>query len=299
MVKTERIGRVSQWGAYVVITPVLNEEHYIGHTIQSVADQTLLPQEWVIIDDGSTDSTGQILQLSREKYSWIKVISRSRADFHSYRSVVEAIELGFSQISSNNYRYVSLLDGDIVLPSSYFEILLRRMELDPTVGLAGGVVLEPGERLTKGPRNTMDVPGAVQTFRKECFFKVRPLIPIPEGGWDAITCAKARMLGYKTILFTDLTAQHLKPRNAFNKNPLKRLWLMGVRDCALGYSFVFEAAKCLARITDRPKVIGSLIWFWGYLCSFVTRKQCLVPLDVRKYMRKEQKERLIRLFGLD
>jgi len=46
---------------YVIISPVRDEEEHIQATIESVSNQTVRPAEWVIVDDGSTDRTGAII----------------------------------------------------------------------------------------------------------------------------------------------------------------------------------------------------------------------------------------------
>ena len=97
-----------------------------------------------------------------------------------------------------------------------------------------------------------DVPGAVQFFRRECFESLGGLIAIPEGGWDALTCAVARLRGYETRLFTDLIVDHHKPRNIAHGGHLRRLWQMGVRDYGLGYHTLFEFVKCCGKLHHRP-----------------------------------------------
>jgi poly-beta-1,6-N-acetyl-D-glucosamine synthase len=142
------------------------------------------------------------------------------------------------------------------------------------------------------PRNRQDVPGAVQFFRRECFERIGGLIPIPEGGWDGMTCAMARMHGYKTRLFTDLVVDHLKPRNIYEGGFIRRKWQMGVRDYAAGYHPLFEAVKCVSRLKDRPLVVGAVAWWVGYCTACAQRRPRIVAPEVVDFIRREQLSRV-------
>ena len=71
-----------------------------------------------------------------------------------------------------NYDYLGLLDADVTFQSDYFEQILRRFDAEPALGLAGGVVIDVGLPRDRFPRNRIDVPGAVQFFRRECFERI-------------------------------------------------------------------------------------------------------------------------------
>ena len=64
---------------YVLITPARNEEAFIEKTLDSMVRQTLAPERWVIIDDGSTDRTAEIVKKYRERCHWIELVQRPRA----------------------------------------------------------------------------------------------------------------------------------------------------------------------------------------------------------------------------
>ncbi len=225
---------------YVVITPVRNEAPYIGKTIESMVRQTMLPVEWIIVDDGSTDATLQIIEEAAKHYVWIRVITLPTHATHSFAAVVHAIEAGVHAVTVNDYHYLGIIDGDVKFKPNYFHNVIERFEKFPALGLGGGMVVDVNERKLQKPRNLNDVPGATQFFRRSCFEALGGLIPVPEGGWDALTCAKARMLGYETLLFTDLIVEHMKPRNISQGGLIHRLWQMGVRDYALGYHLIFR-----------------------------------------------------------
>jgi poly-beta-1,6-N-acetyl-D-glucosamine synthase len=280
-------------GAYVLVTPTRDEEATIGETIRSVLAQTLQPEEWVIVSDGSTDRTNQILNEAAMVHPWIKVILLPQQSKRNFASVVHATEAGLKALKEEDYEFVALLDADVRFGPKYFESVIQQFLISPRLGLAGGVVIDPGKCKNKLPKNRNDVPGAVQFFRRCCFEELGGLIAVPEGGWDGLTCARARMLGYETRLLTHLIVDHLKPRNIAEGSVLRRSWQMGVREYAVGYQPAFEFLKCLSKTCEQPIIVGAIVWWLGYFCAAIKAPNRLVPDNLLKYFRKEQKMRLL------
>jgi poly-beta-1,6-N-acetyl-D-glucosamine synthase len=290
------LGIMNPDSSYVLVTPVRDEEKTIGRTIKAVLKQTLLPREWVIVSDGSTDATDEIVRRAAEENPWIRLLALTPRPGRSFAAVVYNTETGIRNLEFRDYAYLGLLDSDVEFQADYFELIMRRFEAEPALGLAGGVVIDVGLPKDRFPRNRIDVPGAVQFFRRECFERIGGLIPIPEGGWDGMTCAMARMQGYKTRLFTDLVVDHLKPRNISEGGVVRRKWQMGVRDHALGYHPLFELVKCVGRLKDQPRVIGALAWWTGYCTAQLQRHPRIVNASVVAYIRGEQMDRLKGIF---
>ncbi|MBL6911119.1 MAG: glycosyltransferase family 2 protein [Pirellulales bacterium] len=286
--------RSAQSAAYVLVTPVYNEQAYINHTIASVLSQTILPAEWIIVSDRSTDRTDEIVKEAARERPWIKLIRVEDNNGVAFERVVLNTEKGVASISVHDYSYLGLLDADVAFQEDYFEHLMGEFSQDPKLGLAGGVAIDIGRPKDQFPRNKHDVPGALQFFRRECFESLGGLLAIPEGGWDCITCVTARMNGYKTKLVTDLVVDHLKPRNISQGGTLKRRWQMGVRDYVLGYHPLFELLKCTSRVTrERPILLASVVWFIGYLTATLQRRKRTIPKSLLAYIQKEQMNRLI------
>jgi hypothetical protein len=170
--------------------------------------------------------------------------------------------------------------------------MIGRFEARPRLGLAGGVVVDPGADRRRLPRNRVDVPGAVQFFRRDCFERLGQLVPIPEGGWDCLTCAMARMAGFETELFTDLFVDHLKPRNVSQGGPLRRVWQLGIRDYAMGYDPLFEAFKCGGRLMERPMFLASAARWAGFWAATLQGRHRIVPAAVIAFIQREQRDRL-------
>jgi poly-beta-1,6-N-acetyl-D-glucosamine synthase len=283
--------------AYVLVTPVRNEEATIRITIESVLHQTILPREWVIVSDESTDGTDRIIQEYAGTHPFVRHVRLEGRPERSFSSVVFVTEAGYKALRSTDYDYIGLLDADIRLSPEYYERLLAKFVAEPQLGVAGGLVYDVVEGDPERVKpNLNEVAGAVQMFRKGCFESMGGLLAIPEGGWDTITCVCARMNGFRTQTFPDLLVEHLKPRNVVFGHPLKRKWQMGVRDRILGTGVLFEALKCCARIAERPFLLASVARFGGFAWSGLSRRPTMLPEKVRLRIRQEQASRLRSLF---
>jgi poly-beta-1,6-N-acetyl-D-glucosamine synthase len=281
---------------YVLITPVKDEASTIETTIQSVINQTILPVEWIIVSDNSTDKTEEIINRYEKSHKFMRLIRLSGGASRSFSSVVTAMETGMNEVTKE-CEYVGLIDADLRFPANYFEILIERFMANPKLGLCGGLVQDVVDgKIRRSRQYLADVAGATQFFRKECFKAIKNLIAIPEGGWDAITCVQARANGFETQTFSDLIVEHLKPRNAFVGNPLQRKWLMGTRDYALGNHPFFETLKCLARSLESPIVIGMVYRLAGFYYCYMIRKTRIIPKEIMEQIRKEQMRRIL---GID
>ena len=284
--------------SYVLVTPTKDEAPVIGETLRSVIAQTHRPLEWVIVSDGSTDGTNAIVRAAAAQHPWIKLLELPPRAGRDFAAVVKATEAGLRALTIDDYEFIGLLDSDVSFGPEYFACLLGEFTAAPRLGLAGGVVFDPGVDRSQLPFNRKDVPGAVQCFRRACFEQLGGLLAIPEGGWDALTCARARMAGFETRLVTHLHVDHLKPRNVAEGGSLRRKWQMGIRDHALGYSPVFQLFKCVGRLRERPWLIAGLAWGLGYLSASLSRRPRRLPPDLMRFVRQEQRHRLLALLRL-
>lgn len=281
---------------YVLITPAKNEEKLIGETIASVINQTCRPVEWIIVSDGSTDRTNEIIRVAAKRNPWIHLLALPVRPGRNFAAVVHATEAGIRSLSVQNYEYIGLLDSDVRFQEDYFDKLIEQFELSINLGMAGGAVIDLGSPKDRLPDNRIDVPGAAQFFRRQCFEELGGLVAIPEGGWDALTCARVRMLGYESRLVPHLIMDHLKPRNIAEGGILRRYWQFGLRDYSLGYHPLFELVKCLRRCISPPILIGSFSWWAGYCSAALQRRTRHAPMDLLAFVRGEQKQRLRQLF---
>jgi poly-beta-1,6-N-acetyl-D-glucosamine synthase len=279
--------------SYVLITPVRNEESTIGITIESVINQTVLPREWVIVSDQSTDRTDEIIKNYASKFSFIHFLRLECRPNRNFASAVFAIQAGIEALNSMDYEFLGLLDGDIRFAKNYYEEIMRRCHNDSHLGIAGGLVvdIQEGQR-RRSIQSLTEIAGAVQFFRRECFESLGGLVALPEGGWDAITCVQARINGFRTRTFPDVEVDHLKPRNIAEGNLPKRFKQLGIRDYALGNHPIFETIKCGYRCLENPVFIGGFMRMIGYLSCYFSQRPRLLSSDIIRFIRREQLRRL-------
>src|SRR5579863_7315394 len=150
--------------AYVVITPARNEIEHLQKTIDSVAAQTVLPERWVLVDDGSTDGTGALLDGAGKKYPWIRVIHRADRGFRkSGGGVIEAFYEGYNALQCNDWNFLVKLDGDLSFAFDYFRN-------DPKLGIGGGEIhhnISGKLKLEENPR--FHVRGATKIYTRSCW----------------------------------------------------------------------------------------------------------------------------------
>jgi glycosyltransferase involved in cell wall biosynthesis len=280
---------------YVLVTPARNEQATIEETIKSVASQSILPKEWIVVSDRSTDRTDEMVRAAAGRHEFIRLLRLEGAPGHSFAAVVRATEAGVQALRTRDYAYLGLLDADVRFGPDYYEKLMGEFELDAKLGLAGGLVLDVGDTVKRAYQNLNEVAGATQFFSRRCFESLGGLLAIPEGGWDAITCVRARMNGFRTATFPNILMEHLKPRNIAKGNWFQRFAQLGQRDYALGGHPLFEAVKCASRWMERPVLLAALARLCGYTGMWLKGAMPYPPPPVLAYLRREQLSRLKRI----
>src|SRR5258708_35461052 len=156
---------------YVVITPVRDEETYLPCAIKSMIAQTILPREWVIVNDGSTDGTGRIIDEYAAKYPWIRAVHRQDRGFRKWGAgIIEAFYAGFDALTCTDWDFMSKLDGDLAFDPGYFEGTFERFAADPKIGIGGGVLYHytNGEKILER-HPVFHVRGGVKIYRRACW----------------------------------------------------------------------------------------------------------------------------------
>src|SRR5438034_3613370 len=122
---------------YVLITPARNEEAFIEKTIEAVTRQTVLPIRWVIVDDGSTDGTAEVVRRRVARYPWIEMLQMPPHHQRSFAGKVYAFNAGYQRVKPLAYEVIGNLDADISFDHDYCEFLLSQFRDDARLGVAG------------------------------------------------------------------------------------------------------------------------------------------------------------------
>jgi poly-beta-1,6-N-acetyl-D-glucosamine synthase len=280
--------------AYLVISPTRDEANYLEKTIASMVAQSIRPELWVIVDDGSTDRTGEIADKAAAQYPWIKAVHRSNRGFRQAGSgVMDAFYAGLELVTGREWEFLVKLDADVSFDPTYFERCFEHFEAQPRLGIAGGTVCQQiGDRLE--PESKVDpafhVRGATKIYRRACWEQIGGLIREP--GWDTVDELKANMLGWKTLTFPEVRLVHHrftgKAYGTWND------WVKGGRaNYIAGYHPVFMAVKCAKRVFDFPYLVGGAGLFWGYFTSLLRRAPRVPDQALIRYFQREQMNRLL------
>jgi len=278
---------------YVIITPVRDEEQHIEATIESVLHQTVLPAEWVLVDDGSSDDTGAIIDRVAAQVPWVQAVHRpDRGCRKAGGGVIDAFYAGYEALRSGDWEYVVKLDGDLRFAPDYFQRCFGYFVHDPKLGIGGGDICHQvdGELVVEeNPR--FHVRGATKIYRRSCWEAIDGLWRA--AGWDTIDEVKANMMGWRTYSFKDAPITHLRFTGTAEGRLRDRV-KHGFVCYTSGYHPLFVLASCIFRLAKPPYVVGSLATVYGFVkAHFVQPPR--VDVQIVHYVRGQQ---LRRLFGL-
>jgi glycosyltransferase involved in cell wall biosynthesis len=276
--------------SYVLITPARNEEAFIEKTIQSVIRQTVLPTKWVIVNDGSTDRTGDIVNTYLSGNPWMELIVMPVQRERSFAAKVSSFNAGYERVKHLRFDIIGNLDADLSFDNDYLEFLIDKFAEDQSLGVAGTIFKEDGGYSTDTDsfEGQMHVPGGCQLFRRKCFEQVGGYIPIKAGGIDWIAVTTARMRGWKTRSFQDKYFFHHRSLGTADRGHLSSGFSYGEKDYYLGWHPLWEVFRVIYKMTKKPYVIGGAVLGMGYLWALFRGVPRAVSDDLMGFHRKEQ-----------
>jgi len=283
--------------AYVLITPARNEERFIEKLIQSMVSQTVLPVKWVIVNDGSTDATGDIVGKYLEKHEWIELLNLPARRDRSFAGKVHAFNAAFERVKDLEYEVIGNLDSDVSFEPDYCEFLLTQFQRDLTLGVAGTIFREEGYSSgTDSFEGQNHVAGGCQLFRRRCFQEIGGDVPNKAGGIDWIAVTTARMMGWRTRSFREKSFFHYRSLGTAERSQLASAFSYGEKDYYLGNHPIWEIFRVTYRATKKPYLVGALALYSGYLSAFVRRMKRPVSDDLMKFHRREELSKLRTIF---
>ena len=282
-------------GSYVLISPCRDEAQFMRQTLDSVIAQSIRPAKWIIIDDGSTDATPQILAEYRASHPWIEVLVRPDRGRRSVGpGVVDAFYAGYDAINPDDYDYLCKLDLDLRLPPRYFELLMERMTANPRIATCSGkaYVEQNGKLVAEGHGDDTSL-GMTKFYRVSCFKGIGGFVR--EVMWDGIDCHRCRMHGWIACSWDEpeLRFVHLRPMGSSHLSIYAGRMRHGYGQYFMGTGFLFMTASALYRMNKKPYVLGGLAMWWGWLKSALARKPRYPDMEFRKFLRRYQRRALL------
>ncbi|NLX05649.1 MAG: glycosyltransferase family 2 protein [Phycisphaerae bacterium] len=278
----------------LVISPVRDEAAFLAQTIESVAAQTVRPDLWIIVDDGSKDGSHRIVEQAMREHPWIRLVRRpDRGERRVGGGVIEAFNEGLSQVDLDRFDYVCKLDGDLRFGPTCFQKLLDKFQADPLLGTASGKCWERNGGAWVMLRTSDDFSlGACKFYRVPCFGQIGGLVA--QVMWDGIDCHRCRMLGWKARSFhdPDLRVYELRPMGSSHKSIFHGRLRWGRGQYFMGTHPLYALALAGYRMFERPWLLGGLCILAGYLGGYLRRSGRYNDAEFRRYLRRWQLARL-------
>jgi glycosyltransferase involved in cell wall biosynthesis len=283
---------------YVLITPARNEAEFIEQQIYCVVAQTVRPLKWIIVSDGSTDGTDEIVSKHAAQNTWIELVRTPERRERHFAGKVQAFNAGYDRLSAVDYDVIVSLDADITFEPEYFSFLLGKLVEDPRLGLVGTPFKE-SDIPTYDYRytNIEHVSGACQVFRRQCFEDIGGYVPVKGGCIDHIAVLTSRMRGWKTRTFTEKVCFHHRAMGTAQQSLLMARFKNGGKDYAIGNHPLWELFRGAYQMTKKPLILGGLMVVIGYGWSAIRRVPRPVSPELVVFQRGEQIERLKRIFS--
>lgn len=284
--------------SYLLVTPCRNEAEFMCVTLDSVIAQTVQPSLWLIVDDGSTDATPEILAEYAAKHSFIKVVTRENRGHRSVGpGVIEAFYFGYDQVDTSQFDFICKFDLDLDLPSGYFEVLIQRMNEEPRLGTCSGKAYfkdkSTGQLISEKCGDEMSV-GMTKFYRRTCFEDIGGFVR--EVMWDGIDCHKCRQLGWLAVSWDEpeLRFTHLRPMGSSQQGIFTGRMRHGFGQYFMGTGLIYMFASSVFRMLHPPYFLGGFAMLWGYLKSLIQRKTRFSDVKLVRFIRDYQWQCLLK-----
>lgn len=278
--------------SYVLITPARNEEDFIELTIKSMVAQTLKPLKWVVVSDGSTDRTDEIVKSYLAANPWMELVRMPERRERHFGGKVLCFETGRERVKDFKHDIIGNLDGDLSFEPDLFAFLMARFAENPRLGVAG-VPFNEGNGIYDFRFSSIEhVSGACQLFRRECFEAIGGYTPLKRGGIDVAAVLSARMKGWKTRTFPEKIIVHHRTMGTAKHSGLKTNFRLGEKDYSLGRHPVWQVFRAFYQMTRPPLIVGGALLLAGYCWARVKRMERPLPRELVRFQRREQMQRL-------
>jgi biofilm PGA synthesis N-glycosyltransferase PgaC len=277
---------------YVLISPARNEAAFIETTIQSIIAQTCLPLRWVIVSDGSTDGTDDIVKKYQADHPWIELVRMPERRERNFAGKVHAFNAGYAKVAGLEYDVIGNIDADVAFDKDHFEFLMGKFVEHPQLGVAGAPFQEGSLHYDYRFTSIEHVSGACQLFRRSCFEQIGGYKPIRTGGVDLVAVITARMNGWQTRTFVEKPYVHFRKMSSAKRSALGIAFDGGRTDYTHGCDPAWQLCRCLYQMTRPPIVVGGAVCLAGFFWAMFTRVEKVVAPEFVEFRKVEQRRRL-------
>src|SRR3989440_12058753 len=259
--------------------------------------QTLFPQRWVVVDDGSTDRTAEIVSDYSRNHEWIKLVRRPERIDRSFAAKVQSFNAGFELVHGLPFDVIGNLDADLSFDPDYLEFLMGKFAEDPKLGVAGTPFTENGGYDTAHDsfEGENHVAGGCQLFRRRCFEEIGGYVPNGIGGVDWVAVTTARMKGWKTRSFLEKRFHHLRMLGTAESSTVGASFFYGKKDYCLGGSPLWQVFRVAYWMTRQP--IDAIAFLSGYCWAAIRRPERPISHELMRFHRREQMQKLTAIFS--
>jgi glycosyltransferase involved in cell wall biosynthesis len=268
---------------FYIIIPAHNEEDYIGKTIESLVQQTLLPKALVVVNDNSSDKTQPIVEDYASKYAWISLVNSKSSDQHLPGSkIIHAFNQGLNTLD-DNYDIICKFDADLIFPTNYLERLALHFDKNKTLGMASGFcyIENKGKWVLENLTNKDHIRGALKAYRKACFEQIGQLKPAM--GWDTIDELLAKYNGWDILTDATLHVKHLKPTGRSYNKAAK--YLQGEAMYKMRYGFWITLISALKLAYKKGRFSLFRDYMFGYFKAKSNKMEFLVSENEGEFIR--------------
>jgi hypothetical protein len=282
---------------YVLVTPARNERDLIEGTIRSVVAQTHLPARWVVVSDGSTDGTDEVVGRYASDHPWIDLLRMPEERDRSFAAKATSFNAGFDCLKPISFDLIANLDADITFDPDYLEFLVGKFAEDPKLGVGGTPFIEDASQPDNHSyahrfADLHHVSGACQMFRRQCLEELGGYTPIKGGGIDWVAVTTARMRGWQTRTYTEKTCFHHRKMGTASRGPLMARFQHGREDYYVGQHPLWQLLRGVFQMKSKPVVLGGLFLLLGYFWAMIRRVRRPISPELVSFRRTEQMARL-------
>ncbi len=278
---------------YILISPCKDEGLYIEKTLASVAKQTIQPVQWIIVDDGSTDNSMEIVKKYQATMPYIKIVTRAP---QTGRNVGAGVILAFNDglpAITVPYDFICKFDVDLDLHPEYFETLLKKMDEDPLLGTCSGkayyIDQNTGALRSELCGDEASV-GMTKFYRRACFEQIGGFVV--QVGWDGFDCHLARWNGWRALSWDTPEALrfiHLRPMGSSQKSIYRGRIRHGKGQYHQGtHPLFFLASSIFRSLKQKPYITGTFFSIYGYVKAALDGEKHFGDKDVTNFIRSYQ-----------